>query len=75
MWLDDLELSNPSLFSQIHIFSTFFYKKLSSGERYVLGITVIHLLFMVAQSAKFLWSSLQMGEVWYISKEISYRAY
>jgi len=43
VWLDDLEISNPVLFNQIHIFSTFFYKKLSSGQRYVTSYTIAHL--------------------------------
>jgi len=41
MWLDGLEVSNRTLFDQIHVFSTFFYKKLSSGESYVTAITTI----------------------------------
>jgi Ulp1 family protease len=30
LWLADLQESNPDLASQIHVFSSFFYKKLST---------------------------------------------
>ena len=38
VWLRDLENSNPELAGQIHVFSSFFYKKLNSEKEYVIAL-------------------------------------
>jgi Ulp1 family protease len=32
LWLQDLEKENPELVKQIHVFSSFFYKKLDNKD-------------------------------------------
>ena len=42
VWLqDDLATSNPIRLKEVHTFSTFFYKQLTSWETYVTAITII----------------------------------
>ncbi|KAG1884973.1 hypothetical protein F4604DRAFT_1574109, partial [Suillus subluteus] len=36
LWLADLKEQNPDLAEQIHVFSSFFYKKLNNKKRQVL---------------------------------------
>ena len=40
VWLRDLENSNPELAGQIHVFSSFFYKKLNSEKEYVIALVL-----------------------------------
>ena len=43
LWLTDFEVSNPELSKQIHLFSSFFYKNLSSEAKYVISFTIMWL--------------------------------
>jgi Ulp1 family protease len=42
VWLRDIEKSNPQLFKQVHVFSTFFYKKLNSKTEYVVSSVLLN---------------------------------
>ncbi len=50
MWLDGLQISNSVLFDQIHVFNSYFYKKLCSMEGYVTAITIICLHSLLPSS-------------------------
>jgi len=52
VWLDGLELSSPVLHDQIYVFSTFFYKHLSSGATYVTVIIIICLPLLLSSPQK-----------------------
>lgn len=44
VWLNDLEVSNPELSKQIHLFGSFFYKNLSSEAKYaIISFTIMWL--------------------------------
>ena len=36
LWLDDVRKTHPEIADQVHVFNSFFYKKLSSKKLYVL---------------------------------------
>ncbi|KAF8964224.1 hypothetical protein BDZ97DRAFT_919789 [Flammula alnicola] len=44
LWLRELEAENPELAKQIHVFNSFFYKKLNHKKGRVLEFACIHLL-------------------------------
>ena len=50
LWHKELELHEPEVASQIHVFSSFFYKKLSSNKKKYVFIVLSNLSYSVLDS-------------------------